>query len=129
MDAVIRLVCWSPSTAATRWTWTRGNWTRPGSNGSSPRAAAFAGTAPSTASQTLTGALALWAGPALAGVEQRFARDTARRLDELRVDSAELRAEVDLGLGRHHEVVADLETLAARHPLRERLCAQLMVAL
>ena len=37
--------------------------------------------------------------------------------------------QADLALGRHAEVVAELEALVAQHPLRERLRAQLMLAL
>lgn len=83
---------------------------------------------PSRAATVLADALALWRGPALGGVEQAFARDTAARLEELRVQCAELRMTAELALGRHHDVVAELESLVARHPLRERLSAQLIVA-
>jgi len=84
---------------------------------------------PSRAAAVLTDALMLWRGPALAGLDQPFARDAAARLDELRVECAELRMAAELELGQHHDVVAELESLAARHPLRERLHAQLVVAL
>lgn len=83
--------------------------------------------APARASKTLADALALWRGPAFAGVEEPFARDAATRLEELRLECVEERIEAELTLGRHHDVVADLEALVAQHPLRERLCAQLMV--
>jgi len=89
----------------------------------------LAGPAPSRASHVLAEALMLWRGPALAGLEEPFARDAAVRLDELRVDCAEVRMAAELELGRHHEVVAELELLARRQPLRERLHAQLVVAL
>jgi predicted ATPase/DNA-binding SARP family transcriptional activator len=89
----------------------------------------LADASPSRAAALLTDALMLWRGPALAGLDQRFARDAAARLDELCVECAELRMAAALELGRHHEVVADLESLAARHPLRERLHAQLVMAL
>src|SRR4029450_3265296 len=39
------------------------------------------------------------------------------------------RIEAELALGRHAELVPELEALVAQHPLRERLRAQLMVAL
>src|SRR5262249_49171009 len=42
------------------------------------------------------------------------------RLDELRLDAVEERIEADLELGRHRELVAELEALASEHPLRER---------
>jgi DNA-binding SARP family transcriptional activator len=84
---------------------------------------------PERASRVLTEALALWRGPALSGVEEDFARAVAVRLEELRLDALEARIEADLALGRHREVVAELEGLVARHPLRERLWAHRMVAL
>ena len=61
--------------------------------------------------------------------EEDFARAAAVRLEELRLDALEARIEADLALGRHGEVVAELEGLVARHPLRERLWAHRMVAL
>ncbi|MCU1627297.1 MAG: ATPase-like protein [Pseudonocardia sp.] len=85
--------------------------------------------APARAAPVLAEALGLWRGPALDGLEEGFARDAAVRLDELRVQCAELRVDAELGLGRHHEVVADLEALVAAHPLREGLRGRLMVAL
>ena len=51
------------------------------------------------------------------------------RLDELRLGCLEDRIEADLALGRHADVVAELELQIARHPLRERLRGQLMLAL
>jgi predicted ATPase len=86
-------------------------------------------TAPSRASNVLGEALMLWRGPALAGLEEPFARDAAVRLDELHVDCAEDRMAAELELGRHHDVVAELELLARGQPLRERIHAQLVVAL
>lgn len=85
--------------------------------------------APDQASRALSDALSLWQGPALAGIEQAFARDAAARLNELRLKCLELHIQAELTLGHHNDVVADLEALVARYPLRERLCAQLMVAL
>ena len=41
----------------------------------------------------------------------------------------ERRIELDLELGRHRELVVELEALAVEHPYRERLHAQLMLAL
>src|SRR4029453_18316329 len=53
----------------------------------------------------------------------------ADRLAELRLGAVEDRIEADLRLGRHRELVAELEGLVRDHPLRERLWAQLMLAL
>ena len=86
-------------------------------------------TSPQRASSLLAEALAEWRGPALAGVEEPFARAAAARLDDLRVQCHELYADAELRLGRHHTMVARLEELVVAHPLREELCAQLIVAL
>ncbi|MZD08796.1 hypothetical protein GTW43_27510, partial [Streptomyces sp. SID5785] len=51
------------------------------------------------------------------------------RLNEERTTVLERRIESDLRLGRHAEVVPELRVLAARHPLHEGFCAQLMRAL
>jgi len=74
-------------------------------------------------------ALALWRGPALADVPEAFASEAAARLDDLRQAAIEDRIEADLALGRHAEVLPELEALTAATPLRERLWGQLMVAL
>jgi DNA-binding SARP family transcriptional activator/DNA-binding beta-propeller fold protein YncE len=86
--------------------------------------------APAEARDRLDAALALWRGPALADVAyEDFAQHEARRLDELRARVREDRAESLLRLGRHAELIAELEALVASHPLRERLRGQLMLAL
>lgn len=41
----------------------------------------------------------------------------------------EARIEADLALGRHTELVSELEALVTREPFRERFRAQLMLAL
>ena len=75
-------------------------------------------------------ALALWRGSALADLAgEAFAEAEIQRLEELRLGALERRIEADLSLGRHADVVAELEGLTRRHPLRERLRAQLMRAL
>jgi DNA-binding SARP family transcriptional activator len=75
-------------------------------------------------------ALALWRGPALVDfVDAPFARAEAARFDELRSAATEDRIEAELALGRHADVVPELEALVAQHPLRERLRGQLMLAL
>ena len=72
----------------------------------------------------------LWRGPALADLAyESFAQSPIRRLEELRLATLEKRIDADLALGRHGDRVAELETLVAEHPLRERLHAQLMLAL
>lgn len=75
-------------------------------------------------------ALGHWRGPSLAEFADRpFAVSEAARLDSLREVLLEDKVEVALGLGRHHEAVAELESLVAAFPLRERLWGQLLVAL
>ena len=75
-------------------------------------------------------ALGLWRGEPLADVaELESARFEAARLEELRLAVLERRIDADLALGRHGAVVAELEALVARHPHRERLAGQLMLAL
>ena len=82
------------------------------------------------ASERLREALALWRGSPLADFAyERFAQTDISRLEELRLAALEKRIEADLALGRHAELVGELEALVAEHPLRERLRAQLMLAL
>jgi YVTN family beta-propeller protein len=91
---------------------------------------AFAAGQPADAAVRLREALALWRGPALAEVAyEEFAGPEVVRLEERHAAAIEQRIDADLALGRHADVVAELEGLVARHPLRERLRAQLMVAL
>ncbi|WP_440100204.1 AfsR/SARP family transcriptional regulator [Streptosporangium sp. H16] len=75
-------------------------------------------------------ALSLWRGPALADVgESPFAQAPSARLERLRLDCVEDRVQAELELGRHRELVAELQELTAAHPFRERLYGQLMRAL
>ena len=85
---------------------------------------------PAAASALLDEALALWRGPALADVaDVPFAAPQIVRLEELRLTAAEDRFQAELLLGRQHEAIGDLRDLVAAHPLRERLSAQLVLAL
>ena len=82
------------------------------------------------AARGLRAALALWRGAALADLaDAEGLRADLARLDELRLAALEDRIDADLALGRHARVIAELEDLAAEHPLRERVRAQLMLAL
>ena len=58
-----------------------------------------------------------------------FIRPEASRLEELRLAAVEARIDADLALGRHDALTAELEQLAAEHPLREQLHGQLILAL
>ncbi|HUQ62462.1 MAG TPA: BTAD domain-containing putative transcriptional regulator [Acidimicrobiales bacterium] len=84
---------------------------------------------PSRASATLSEALSLWRGTALAGLDGDFVRNAARRLEERRLDALEARIEADLALGRHHDVLGELDEAVVRHPLRERLWSLYLLAL
>jgi DNA-binding SARP family transcriptional activator len=85
---------------------------------------------PQTAASMLRQALGLWRGQAF---QQFLAADfgaaESDRLAELRLVALEDRIEADLRLGRHRELVAELEALVREQPLRERLWAQLLLAL
>jgi DNA-binding SARP family transcriptional activator len=82
------------------------------------------------ASKRLRDALSLWRGPPLADfVYESFAQAAIARLEEIRLAAVELRIDADLLLGRHDELVGELEALAAEHPFRERLRRNLMTAL
>jgi DNA-binding SARP family transcriptional activator/DNA-binding beta-propeller fold protein YncE len=86
--------------------------------------------APDAAAEKLREGLALWRGPPLADFAyEPFAQTEIARLEQLRLTALEQRIEADLELGRHAEVVGELEALVAEHPLREGLRAQLMLAL
>ena len=75
-------------------------------------------------------ALALWRGQALAEFATvPFAQAEIARLEEQRLAAVEARIDADLALGRHRELVAELQQLVAEQPLRERAYEQLMVAL
>ena len=91
---------------------------------------ALAGKAPDQAAVKFRAALSLWRGPALADLANGPGpRADATRLEELRLGAIEDRIEADLALGRHKDVVGELQALVAVHPLRERLHGQLMIAL
>jgi DNA-binding SARP family transcriptional activator len=85
---------------------------------------------PAAAADTLRAALSLWRGPPLAEFAyEHFAEAAIGRLDELRLLAFERRISADLELGRHAELIPELESLVAEHPLREGLRGQLMLAL
>jgi YVTN family beta-propeller protein len=75
-------------------------------------------------------ALRLWRGPALADfVYEPFAQTEIARVEELRLTAVEDVMDAQLRNGHDADLVAELEQLVREHPLRERLSAQLMVAL
>lgn len=74
-------------------------------------------------------ALALWRGPALAGIDSELVHRGATALDERRLAAVEDRVRLDLQLGQHRQLVSELHALISEHPLRERLHELLMLAL
>jgi DNA-binding SARP family transcriptional activator len=85
---------------------------------------------PERAAEALREALALWRGPPLSDLAyEPFAQTEIARLDERRWAAFEARVEAELALGRHADLVPELEAAVAEQPLRERLHGQLMLAL
>lgn len=81
------------------------------------------------ATTTLRQALALWRGPALAGVRSDLVQRQAALLNDARFAAIEERVRLDLALGRHEELVNELNGLIDSAPLRERLYGYRMLAL
>jgi WD40 repeat protein/serine/threonine protein kinase/DNA-binding winged helix-turn-helix (wHTH) protein len=87
-------------------------------------------TDPASGVQLYREADALWRGPALDDLaEQSSLRGEIAQLEELRLAATEQRIVAELSLGHHAELIPELETLTALHPLRESLWAHLMTAL
>jgi YVTN family beta-propeller protein len=81
-------------------------------------------------SKRLAEALALWRGAPLADVSDvPYAVGAAQRLEAQRLLALEKRLDADLRMGRHREIVPELETLTAAHPYREAFHGQLVLAL
>lgn len=78
----------------------------------------------------LAEALGLWRGPPLADLAyESFASAPIERLEEIRLSALEQRIDADLAVGRHGDVIGELQELVTEHVLRERFHAQLMLAL
>jgi YVTN family beta-propeller protein len=85
---------------------------------------------PEDAARLFREALSLWRGPPLAEFTyERFAQSAIAQMEELHLGAVEERVEADLALGQARQLVGELGDLVARHPLRERQRAQLMLAL
>jgi DNA-binding SARP family transcriptional activator len=85
---------------------------------------------PADAAARLRHALGLWRGRALADVaDEPFAETELAALEETRLATVEARFAADLAAGQDAELVADLRTLVATHPLRERFRGLLAEAL
>lgn len=94
-------------------------------------AAPVRSTDPAAAAETLRQGLATWGGRPFDGLADTSPSlyTEAVRLEELRLTAIEQRIECDLSVGRHRELVAELEYLTTEFPLRERFWHELMSAL
>jgi DNA-binding SARP family transcriptional activator len=85
---------------------------------------------PATASRMLSGALALWRGSALINVGVSGALEAhVAHLEEMRLRALELRIQADVELGRQRELIPELRSLVAQHPLNESMHGHLISAL
>jgi DNA-binding SARP family transcriptional activator/WD40 repeat protein len=85
---------------------------------------------PERASDTLRQALSLWRGHPYADIEANGHLDgEITRLGEMRLAALEARIGADMRVGRHREVVGELDALTAEYPYRESLRALQMLAL
>ncbi len=85
---------------------------------------------PVAAARIYREALASWRGRVLAEfADSAWAGPEATRLEELGLAAREELIDLELAAGRHADVLAELEALAAEHPLREKLQGRLMLAL
>ena len=93
-------------------------------------AAAFGSGRPADAAADLGNALTLWTGPALADLAGEPVHEAeGTQLEERRLRAVELFHDAQLALGRHDELVPELERLIAAEPYRERFRAQHALAL
>jgi DNA-binding SARP family transcriptional activator len=84
---------------------------------------------PETALEAFDKALSLWRGPAMMGATDHLQAAAGTALDGLRLDIIERRSEALLVLEQHHKLTYELPPLVAENPGRERLRANLMIAL
>jgi DNA-binding SARP family transcriptional activator len=77
----------------------------------------------------LRDALGLWHGTALAGIPGPYADSRRVPLTELRLAATEEKLAADIALGDHAAAIAELRSLLAEHPFRERFTELLMLAL
>ncbi|AGS71550.1 AfsR/SARP family transcriptional regulator [Streptomyces collinus] len=80
------------------------------------------------AAAAYTQALALWRGPAFAGISSALVEDEAARLEGHRLNAYDDATAVQLELGNHHDLVPELVSVVREHPLRERTRHHLMLA-
>lgn len=88
------------------------------------------GHSPKQVSALLAEALGLWRGQVMSDLPDLVALEPERaHLEAARLNALEDRVEADLALGRHRQLVGELEALVSDHPFRERFWGQLMLAL
>ncbi|WP_426367965.1 AfsR/SARP family transcriptional regulator [Streptomyces sp. E-08] len=85
--------------------------------------------APGETADQIRTALALWRGEPLADITGHYVESARARLNGQLLTAVERLAELELAQGRHEDLIDELSVHAAAHPLRERLCGQLMLAL
>ncbi|SEC01937.1 BTAD domain-containing putative transcriptional regulator [Streptomyces sp. TLI_105] len=84
---------------------------------------------PGDAADRIRSGLALWRGEPLADITADYVQGARARLNGQLLTAVERLAELELARGRHEALIDELSVHAAAHPLRERLCCQLMLAL
>jgi DNA-binding SARP family transcriptional activator len=83
-----------------------------------------------TASVMFGRALTLWRGQALADVRHGWQLGLkAASLEQARLSVHQRRIDSDLALGRHVDLLAELNTLVVQHPTNEHFCGSRMAAL
>lgn len=82
------------------------------------------------AAAVLREAMALWRGPVLADlVEAGIEWPDLSAIRNARLSAFEDQMDAELAIGRHHDVIGQLEWELTCDPMRERICGQLMIAL
>jgi YVTN family beta-propeller protein len=90
----------------------------------------LAAAAPADAVTEFDQALALWRGEVLADLaDHEFVQPVAARLSDKRMAALEGKFSAELALGRHTEVIGELDELVTRFPLNEQLQRLRMIAL
>jgi DNA-binding SARP family transcriptional activator/ABC-type branched-subunit amino acid transport system substrate-binding protein/streptogramin lyase len=85
---------------------------------------------PQQTAELLREALGLYRGEPFAELRyEQFAQAEIARLEEMYLQTLEQRIDADLACGKEQAVLPELEALVSANPLRERLRAQLMLAL
>ncbi|GDY62098.1 hypothetical protein SAV14893_014910 [Streptomyces avermitilis] len=85
---------------------------------------------PAATARLLGGALAMWRGPVFGDFPGgTLCQLACARYEEYRMRAMELRFDAELRLGHHAAMLAELHDAHTNHPLRERFCEQLMIAL